>query len=169
MKRRPALFAAGFVIGALSAFAAPSRAAEGAKPYPAPTLEFETLDGHLIHAKDLAGRVVLLDFWATWCAPCVAALPGLEAIAKRYDPAKFKMISVSGDATRPTLLLFLETHPTSITQVWDGKGQLRKQYGVLGFPTYILIDRQGQVVHQQHDWTPASGATLTKAIEAQLK
>ena len=147
MTRIPALLATGLACVALSVFVAPAGAAEGAKPFPAPKLDFETLDGHLIHAKDLAGKVVLLDFWATWCAPCVAALPELEAIAKRYDPAKFKMISVSGDVTRPTLRLFLETHPTSITQVWDGKGQLRKLYGVLGFPTYILIDRQGQVVH----------------------
>ena len=163
--RRAAPFFAGVVLAALAMAAG---AAE-VKPYPAPTLEFETLDGHLIHGKDLAGKVVLLDFWATWCAPCVAALPELEAISKRYDPAKFAMISVSGDATKPTLRLFLETHPTSITQVWDGKGALRKLYGIQGFPTYLVIDRQGRVVHRQIDWTPTSGAALQKAIEAQLK
>lgn len=169
MRRNSLILAAVLVLFAPLAFSTSARGAEAAKPHPAPTLDFETLDGHLIRAKDLAGKVVLLDFWATWCAPCVAALPELEAIAKRYDPAKFKVISVSGDATQPTLRLFLETHPSSITQVWDGKGKLRKLYGVLGFPTYLVIDRQGQVVHQQLDWTPASGAALSKVIEAQLK
>ncbi len=138
-------------------------------PVPAPTLDFETLDGHLIHAKDLAGKVVLLDFWATWCAPCRAALPELEAIAKRYDPAKFTLISVSADFAMPTLKLFLATHPTTVTQVWDGDSRLRKLYGVQGFPTYLVIDAKGQVVHEQLDWTPTSGAMLSKAIEAQLQ
>lgn len=144
-------------------------AAAGSAPYPAPTLEFATVDGHLIHAKDLTGKVILLDFWATWCAPCRAALPELEAIAKRYDPAKFTMISVSADFTLPTLRLFLADHPSPAVQVWDGDGHLRKQYGVLGFPTYLVIDAKGQVVHQQLDWGPTSAGQLSKAIEAQLK
>jgi len=166
----PTVLAAGaLALFALSAFAAPVAAEGAAAPYPAPTLEFATLDGHLIHAKDLAGKVVLLDFWATWCAPCRAALPELEAIAKRYDPAKFTMISVSADSTQPTLRLFLEQHPSPATQVWDGDGHLRKLYGVRGFPTYLVIDAKGQVVHQQLDWTPTSGAMLSKAIEAQAR
>jgi thiol-disulfide isomerase/thioredoxin len=159
-----------WVVGALALFAVSASAANAASaPYPAPTLEFATLDGHLIHAKDLAGKVVLLDFWATWCAPCRAALPELEAIAKRYDPAKFTMISVSADFTQPTLRLFLEQHPSPATQVWDGDGHLRKLYGVQGFPTYLVIDARAQVVHQQLDWGPTSAATLSKAIEAQLQ
>lgn len=155
------------LVGALALFAVSASAATAA--YPAPTLEFATLDGHLIHAKDLAGKVVLLDFWATWCAPCRAALPELEAIAKRYDPTRFAMISVSADSTLPTLRLFLGEHPSPATQVWDGDGHLRKVFGVIGFPTYLVIDPQGQVVHQQLDWGPTSGATLSKAIEAQLQ
>jgi len=156
-----------WVVGTLALLAVSASAAT--LPYPAPTLEFANLDGHLIHAKDLAGKVVLLDFWATWCAPCRAALPELEAIAKRYDPAKFTMISVSADGTLPTLRLFLEAHPSPATQVWDGDGHLRKLYGVQGVPTYLVIDPKGQVVHQQLDWEPTSGATLSKAIEAQLQ
>ncbi len=155
-----ALFVAAAGIGGAQGRALPSLA---------PTLDFQTLDGHLIHARDLAGKVVLLDFWATWCAPCRAALPELEAIAKRYDPAKFTLISVSADFAMPTLKLFLATHPTTVTQVWDGDSRLRKLYGVQGFPTYLVIDAKGQVVHEQLDWTPTSGAMLSKAIEAQLQ
>jgi thiol-disulfide isomerase/thioredoxin len=151
-------------------FAAPAGVdGHRALPFPAPALDFQTVDGRLIHAKDLAGKVVLLDFWATWCAPCRAALPELESIGKRYDPAKFAMISVSTDSTLPTLRLFLETHPTTVTQVWDGNSRLRKLYGIQGFPTYLLIDAKGQVVHRQIDWTHISGAELSKAIEAQLQ
>jgi thiol-disulfide isomerase/thioredoxin len=163
MKRIPTILA----VGSLGLFAVSASAAT--VPYPAPTLEFANLDGHLIHAKDLAGKVVLLDFWATWCVPCRAALPELEAIAKRYDPARFAMISVSADSTLPTLRLFLGEHPSPATQVWDGDGHLRKLYGVQGFPTYMVIDSKGQVVHQQLDWGPTSGATLSKAIEAQIQ
>ncbi len=137
-------------------------------PFPAPDLNFRTLDGKTIGTKDLAGKVVVLDFWATWCPPCRAALPELEVIAKRYPAAKFAMVSVSADFAEPTLRLFLASHPTSIAQVWDGNHRLRALFGVQGFPTYFVIDAQGQVVHRQIDWTPTSGATLTKAIETQL-
>ncbi|MEP7011837.1 MAG: TlpA disulfide reductase family protein [Acidobacteriota bacterium] len=170
MNRAPQLLAACSVavLSLAAAFAAPV-VVEASAPYPAPTLELATLDGHLIHAKDLAGKVVLLDFWATWCAPCRAALPELEAMTKRYDPAKFTLISVSADFTQPTLRLFLEQHPSPATQIWDGDSHLRKLYGVRGFPTYFVIDPKGQVVHQQLDWGPTSAAMLSKAIEAQLK
>ncbi len=140
-----------------------------AVPFPAPELNFHTLDGRQIDARDLAGKVVLLDFWATWCPPCRAALPELELIAKKYDASKFAMVSISADFTEATLRLFLAEHPTSIAQVWDGSHRLRALYGVKGFPTYLVIDAKGQVVHVQVDWTPTSGATLSKAIEAQLK
>ncbi len=136
---------------------------------PAPTLEFATVDGHLIHAKDLAGKVVLLDFWATWCGPCRAALPQLDAIVRRYDPAKFTMISVSGDQTLATLRLFLEANPSPATQVWDGEGKLRRAYGVQGFPTYFVIDGKGRIAHQQIDWGSSAGAQLTKAIDEQIR
>ncbi len=170
MKRTLQLFAACSVaiLALAAAFAAPV-GVEASAPYPAPTLEFATLDGHLIHAKDLAGKVVLLDFWATWCGPCRAALPELEAMSQRYDSAKFTLISVSADFTQPTLRLFLEQHPSPATQVWDGDSHLRKLYGVRGFPTYFVIDPKGQVAHQQLDWGPTSAAMLSKAIEAQLK
>ncbi len=137
-------------------------------PYPAPALSFSTLDGKKIAPKDLAGKVVLLDFWATWCAPCVKALPEIEAIAKRHADRPFEVISISADLSEEPLRAFLAEHSSTAPQIWDAKRELSERFEVHGYPTYLLIDPEGRVVLFKNGWGTGFGASLGHAIEAEL-
>ncbi len=168
MKRTYALLAAcSFALMAFAAYAAPALTA-GAKPYPAPPLQFRTLDGKEIGPKDFKGKVVLVDFWATWCGYCAKSRPEVEAITKRHAAQPFARISISADANEQTLRSFLAAHPPMSHQVWDGKGQLSATFNVQGLPTHLLIDPAGQVVHSLYGWRDGYGPELDRAIAAEL-
>ncbi len=168
MKRTYALLAAcSLALLALAASAAPTHTA-GVKPYPAPTLQFQTLDGKAIGPKDFAGKVVLVDFWATWCGYCAKSRPEVEAITKRHAADPFARISISADANEQALRGFLAAHPPMSHQVWDPKGQLSAVFNVQGLPTHVLVDPAGQVVHALYGWRDGYGSELDQAINAEL-
>ncbi len=143
--------------------------ASAVQPYPAPTLQFRTLDGKEIGPKELEGKVVLIDFWATWCGYCAKARPEVEAIAKRHATAPFTRISISADQSEAALRKFLAAHPGHSHQVWDSDRQLLSQFRVSGFPTHLLISPSGQVVHLMNGWGAGSGVGLENAITAELR
>ena len=95
---------------------------------------------------ELRGKVVLLDFWATWCQPCVAALPVLARMQRRMADDPFALLSISIDRNRDVLEQFLSEHEMAWLQVWDGKGEVHGAFGVNRYPTYILIDYEGRIV-----------------------
>ncbi|MEP7011836.1 MAG: TlpA disulfide reductase family protein [Acidobacteriota bacterium] len=169
MKRTYALLAAtcSLALLAFAAWATPVRTS-GGKPYPAPTLQFRTLDGKEIGPKDFAGKVVLVDFWATWCGYCAKSRPEVEAITKRHAADPFARISISADSTEEPLRKFLAEHPPMSHQIWDGKGKLSALFNVQGLPTHLLIDPAGQVVHALYGWRDGYGPELDQAIDAEL-
>ncbi len=168
MKRTYALLAAcSIALLAFSASAVPLRR-PGETTYPAPTLQFHTLDGKELGRKDFAGKLVLVDFWATWCGYCAKARPEIEAIAKRHASQPFTRVSISADSSEETLRRFLAAHPALSHQVWDGQGELRRLFGVRALPTFLLIDSTGQVVHLLNGWSEGSGAGLDRVIATEL-
>ncbi len=117
-------------------------------PVPAPSVAFQALDGEVVTLADFRGQVVLVNFWATWCAPCVREMPSLERLHQELADEGFTVLAVSEDragaaVVRP-FLKRLELHGLPI--YLDGKGRLAQAFVVKGLPTSFLIDRQGQVV-----------------------
>jgi thiol-disulfide isomerase/thioredoxin len=163
----PLLAACSLALLGFAAYAAPTHTS-GMKPYPAPSLTFRTLDGKEIGPKDFSGKVVLVDFWATWCGYCAKSRPEVEAITKRHSADPFARISISADSNEQALRGFLAAHPPMSHQVWDPKGQLGALFGVQALPTHVLIDAQGQVVHLVSGWSEGYGAGLDRAIDAEL-
>lgn len=100
-------------------------------------------------AASLRGRIVVLDFWATWCAPCLADIPWYRQIAARFD-TRVQIIGISLDTTdRRTLVSWLNRQRVDWPQVWDGRGYdslLAEQFGVESLPTSVLIGADGRVV-----------------------
>lgn len=129
----------------------------------APEFTRRALDGGTVDLARLRGKVVLLDFWATWCAPCQVELPRFAALQRQYGPQGFAVIGISmdddaGSARRLAAKLKLN-YPVAM-----GDAKLGEQYGgVLGLPLTLLIDRQGTVQAQ------FQGETDPKAIERRLK
>jgi thiol-disulfide isomerase/thioredoxin len=123
---------------------------------------------------ELRGKVVLLDFWATWCGPCRQALPKLKQLQTVFGGEDFAVVSVSEDADQSTWRTFVDGHQMTWPQRFDGSRALGKQYGVEALPTYILLGRDGQRLNQYEGEDPGVsiveriGPDLRKALQAKL-
>ena len=128
--------------------AGPGRAAERYAPF----FRLETLDGDHISLADLHGKITLLDFWATWCAPCVASVPSLKKIAAQMAGEPFTLISVSGDRNGARVRDFVASHAPTWPQCWDGNGTVQGQLGIRELPTFLLIDADGRILFWKSGW-----------------
>ncbi|MCH7721088.1 MAG: carboxypeptidase regulatory-like domain-containing protein [Planctomycetes bacterium] len=116
---------------------------------PAPDIDVVTLDGRKIKLSELKGKTVLLDFWATWCGPCVAEMPNLLAVHKKYGDRKdFLLLGITLDFEEKALRGFLDKQKIPWPQVFGEKGNAEKAadaYGVMAVPATFLIDPEGNV------------------------
>jgi len=130
----------------LSASGLQGQAAQDLVHKEAPEFARKALSGQRIDLKDYRGRVVLLNFWATWCVPCQAELPKFEAWQKQYGTERLQVIGVSmDDGEAPVRRTVRRLHLDF--PVVMGNARLGNAYGrVLGLPVTFLIDRDGRVV-----------------------
>jgi len=92
------------------------------------------------------GKIVLLDFWASWCGPCAESFPWMSEMNARYAEQGLVVVGVNLDENRDDAERFLAEHPSDFAQVFNPEGTLAEAYGVDTMPTSILIDRNGKVV-----------------------
>ena len=112
------------------------------------TFTVTRLDGGPFDAGELAGRAVLIDFWAVWCAPCIAAFPQLSRLHDDLGGSGFQVLGVAVySGSREDVAEFLVDHPVTYPMV-VGDESLTERFGVIGFPTYFLIAPNGSVYRQ---------------------
>jgi thiol-disulfide isomerase/thioredoxin len=109
----------------------------------APLFRVTTLDGRQIALDQLTGKIVVMDFWATWCPPCREAVPEFKELTKKYPPSKLVLISFSADNDQQAWRDFVSKHGMEWPQYWDRDGRIRAEFGVHAFPTYLVIDQDG--------------------------
>ena len=134
----------------------------------APEFSFTSLDGQTISSRSLRGKVVLLDFWATWCAPCVATLPAMDRLQEQFSSRPFVLIGVSVDSEEDSWREFLAQHKTGAVEYLDRDQQMRNKFQVSGPPTYVLIDPAGNIQFRQVGWAPTTYVQLKLEIEKAL-
>lgn len=109
----------------------------------APAFEISTLQGQSVSLQQLAGRVVVMDFWATWCPPCRASVPELKDLTKKYPTEKLMLISVSADKDDGAWREFVAKKNMDWTQYRDADHKILDAFGIHSFPTYLVIDGDG--------------------------
>src|SRR5438552_345952 len=109
----------------------------------APEFSFVASDGQTISLDTLRGKIVLLDFWASWCAPCVRALPSVKKVQKDHVKDRFVVVGISGDTDKRAWVAFTDKNGMAWPQYWDEKGSLRRLFDVQAIPTYVLLDAEG--------------------------
>ncbi len=111
-------------------------------------LKFKAFDGSEVDLQKLRGKVVLIDFWATWCGPCMAELPSVLKAYEQYKEKGFEIIGISLDEDSAELTRVLKTKKITWPQYFDGKGwenPYAKKYGIEGIPTMWLVNKAGMV------------------------
>jgi thiol-disulfide isomerase/thioredoxin len=135
-----------------------------------PALAFSLKDsgGKEVTLESLKGRVVLLDFWATWCGPCVQAMPEMQKLHEKYADKPVTIIGVNTwEKKDETAIKFMEKKKYTYTLLLKGD-DLAKEYGISGIPTLILIDKAGNVLHSGVGFGPGEAEHLAEMIDKEL-
>lgn len=113
---------------------------------PAPDFSLPTLSGDsTLHLSDFRGRLVLLTFWATWCAPCREEMPAMQSLWKRYQDQGFSLLAVNIEINnQKQVRRFVKKYMLDFPILLDRETTVRKRYEIEGLPTSYLIDRQGR-------------------------
>ncbi len=105
----------------------------------------KTIDGSPVHLAELRGKVVLLDFWATWCPPCRHELPTIEALSRKYKDRNVLVFGINDEEVQ-TAKRFLEKNHPDLATLHDAQGKVHRLYGCHAIPTVLIIDPAGKVV-----------------------
>jgi thioredoxin-like negative regulator of GroEL len=135
----------------------------------APEFALTTHDEQRLTLEDLQGKVVLLDFWATWCGPCVKATPGLKSLHNKYKNRPFAIVGISLDHDQADWRSYVADNKMEWPQYLDRNGAIARLFQVRPIPTYILIDHEGIVRETQAGWSPSVDGWLDSKVNKYLK
>ena len=134
----------------------------------APDFSFRTVDGRWFSRDSLRGKVVLIEFWASWCEPCREALPEMFRIYNEFKTSRFVMIGVSEDESQTKFENFVAEKGILWPQDWDPKGQLADDFSDSAIPAYAVIDPDGRLRFTQRGYNGETYLHLRQAIIAAL-
>lgn len=129
---------------------------------PAPDFTLQDLAGNTVRLSDLRGRPVLINFWATWCAPCRTEMPELDAVARERGPERLRVLLVDFQEDPQEVQRYVDTLGLSLVPLLDRDGAVARAYRVGGLPTSFFVDSAGGVRHIQ------IGPMTRRLIEARL-
>jgi thiol-disulfide isomerase/thioredoxin len=156
---------AAMVTEARKVIASPIRARE---PF-APDFSFTTLEKETVSNASLRGKVVLLDFWGTWCPPCRESVPTLRNLNKKYTGKAFQLVGVSSDEDEDVWRTFIDAQHMNWSEYIDLSGDVQAAFKIQSFPTYIVLDKDGVVRYRQSGFGDSIEGDLEDAINKALK
>jgi thiol-disulfide isomerase/thioredoxin len=138
------------------------------EPY-APDFSFTTKQGEFIALEDLRGKTVVLDFWGTWCKPCVMATPGLVKLQKKYAAQPVVFVGIAVRDAEPQWAAYIDKNKMDWPQFLDTNRKVVTPFGVNSFPTYIVIDGDGIVRARKSGYGMDTEGWLDGEIKRTLK
>ena len=131
-----------------------------------PDVALRRLDGVEERLSDYRGRILLLDFWATWCGPCVAALPKIRELVARLPADRFALVGISVDEEIGTVARFIEDEPMPWTNWHAGEGsELARFLRIRSLPTYVLADENGKILTRTEGLIPPFISLIEEAVD----
>jgi thiol-disulfide isomerase/thioredoxin len=124
--------------------------------------------GQQINLSDYRGKVVLVDFWASWCPPCLLSLPAYDQMRKEIGSGEFEIIAINVDENTEDGLEFIKDHPVSYPVLADPEGDIGIPYGIRTLPRSFLLDRDGQIIASYKSFKAGDEIKLKQAIKELL-
>lgn len=163
--KRIALFAV-LASALLVTHGVPARAKDVLKD--APNVSLNMLTGNAVHITDFKGKVVLVDFFASWCLPCRKSFPELEALHRQHESKGLVVVAVNVDEERSHADAFLQQYPHSMRIALDPKGLVAEAFAVSAMPTTLIVDRAGQIRYSHKGYTEKALAKMQAQVVALL-
>ncbi len=150
----------GFIVSLLFVFSAHAA--------PAGSISFKT-ENSTIKLSDYKGKVIYLDFWASWCTPCRKSFPWMNDIQKRYGKKGFEIIAVNLDQEPEKAKAFLDKIPANFTIAYDAEGVSAAAFKIKGMPSSYLIDRTGKITFSHIGFREKEVPAMEQKIKQLLK
>ena len=134
---------------------------------PVAAFDLKALDGATLGSHDLTGKVVLLNFWATWCGPCKDEMPSLARLQSRFDPGRVRVVTVTTDMHPRGIKQFLDHLGIKLPVLFDEDQELSRLFMVRGLPTTVLIDQEGRALGRAvgpRDWDSQASIALVRQV-----
>lgn len=135
---------------------------------PAPDITLHTVDGREVHLASLKGKVVLVDFFASWCIPCRKSFPEIESLHHDFASKGLVVVAVNVDEEHRNAELFLEKYPHTMTIALDPKGTAAEAFKVNAMPSTMILDRTGHIRYTHKGYTDKVIAKFRAQVEELL-
>jgi len=136
---------------------------------PAPDFRLQVRGGDALSLSELRGKVVMINFWATWCAPCRQEMPLLDQIYRRYQDLGFTLLGVNVERDSRLADVFLRDTPVSFPILLDPEEKVSRLYDVAAMPSTVLVDRQGNLRKVFHGYRPGDENKYQDAVRQLIR
>lgn len=139
---------------------------------PIASFDLKNLEGETVRSKELAGKVVLLNFWATWCGPCKEEMPSLARLQSQFDPTQFQVVTITTDMHPQEIKRFLQHLGIDLPVLFDEREDVARSFMVRGLPTTVLITQDGRAVGRAvgpRAWDSVESVALVRHVLESMK
>ncbi len=156
------------LIFAFCLFPVCSWSAQSGDPAPECSLPLLTDDSQTVSLNQFKGKVILLDFWASWCPPCEKSFPFLDQLQEKFKSKGLEVITVNLDEEKQDALTFIKSRPVTFTIVHDSEGICPELYQVQAMPSSYLIDKSGKIKYVNYGFLTSEEEALTNQVTSLL-